>query len=522
VLVHRYLEERAAQSPHAVALKTAERTLTFEELNTAAASLATGLRRRGVRTGDRVALYLDNRAETVIAIFGALKAGAAFLMIYPSARDGKVMHLLNHAAASALILPATRLPALAQPLQSSSIKAIVTTGPSQPQNESDSVVAFDDLLRESADAIDCGAVDLDLAALLYTSGSTGEPKGVMLTHANICAAIDSVAAYLELSSRDTLMNVLPLSFGYGLTQLFSAVKTGATFMLERGMPFPPVTLSKMAAEGVTGFAVVPTLAAMLLGLDLSRYDLSKLRYITNAGAALPVAHVRQLRATIPGVKLILMYGQTECLRISYLEPAEVDGRPDSVGRGMPNQEVYLVDAKGCRVAPGQVGELVVRGSHVMRGYWQMPEETARKLRPGRYPGEVVLHTGDLFRQDEGGYLYFVARGDDIIKSRGEKVSPLEVENAIFRMEGVAEAVVFGVDHPLWGQAIKALVVPKEGVQLSSRDVQQHCARHLEDFMVPTEVEIRHDLPRTENGKVHKAAILASAASPRISGGTVTA
>jgi long-chain acyl-CoA synthetase len=523
VLVHQYLEDRAQRAPDSVALKTTDRTLTFAELNHAADSLAAGLVARGVRRGDRIAIQLDNRAETVISLFGALKAGAAFLMIHPSAREGKVAHLLRHAEASALILPTARVPSLAGAFKTSStcVKTVIGVGPSADGETDDGVVGFDDVIREAnVPPAGTGVIDLDLAALLYTSGSTGEPKGVMLTHANIGSAIDSIVSYLHISEHDRLMNVLPLSFGYGLTQLFSAIKMGASFHLEKGMAFPHVTLTRMADERVTGFAMVPTIAAMLLGVDLTRYDFSSVRYITNAGAALPAAHAQRLRSVLPDVRLVLMYGQTECLRISYLEPDEVDRRPDSVGRGMPNQELYVVDSNGAPVAPGEVGELVVRGSHVMRGYWRMPAETAKRLREGRYSGETVLYTGDLFKQDAEGYLYFVARSDDIIKSRGEKVSPLEVENAIFRMESVAEAIVYGVDHPLWGQAVRAIVVPKEGAQLSARQVQLHCVQHLEDFMVPAEVEIRSDLPKTDNGKIHRAAVISAASRPT-SGETAT-
>jgi long-chain acyl-CoA synthetase len=288
--------------------------------------------------------------------------------------------------------------------------------------------------------------------------------------------------------------------------LFSAIKVGARFVLEKGIAFPHVTLTRMASEKVTGFAMVPTIAAVLLEMDLSRYELQSLRYITNAGAGLPTEHTRRLRAVLPHVDVVLMYGQTECLRISYLEPREVDRRPDSVGRGMPNQELQILSAEGQPVGTNEVGELVVRGSHVMRGYWRMPVETAATLRPGRFPGEYVHHTGDLFRQDEEGYLYFVARGDDIIKSKGEKVSPREVENALYRLDGVAEAAVVGVPHPVFGQAVKAVVVLRSDVRLEARDVQRHCASCLEDFMVPAVVEFASSLPKSDNGKILKASL----------------
>jgi long-chain acyl-CoA synthetase len=509
MLVHRYLEETAARTPDTVAVKTDELTLTFAQLDAQANAIAHGLRVAGVSRGDRVAVYLDNRVEAVVSIFGILKAGAAFLMINPSAKEGKVSHLLHHGEVAAAILPSSRIPPLVQALASvPTLRAIVSVGATDAAVDGKAVVTFADLLQDARrDAPPTtGTIDLDLAGLLYTSGSTGEPKGVMLTHANVRTAIDATVEYLHITADDRLMNVLPLSFGYGLTVLFSSMKTGAPLFLEKGIVFPHVTLMKMATERITGFAMVPTICAVLLGLDLSKYDLSALRYVTNAGAGLPVPYAKRFLRALPHVQLVLMYGQTECLRVTYLEPDQVNARPDALGHGMPNQELWLVDPDGNPVAPGEIGELVVRGSHVMRGYWRMPTQTAQRLRPGRYPGEMVLYTGDLFRQDSDGYLHFVARGDDIIKSKGEKVSPREVENVLLAMDGVGEAVVLGVDHPVWGQAIKALLVLRPGVKVTAKDIQRHCAKHLEDFMVPTEVEFRSELPKTDNGKIAKAVL----------------
>jgi long-chain acyl-CoA synthetase len=246
--------------------------------------------------------------------------------------------------------------------------------------------------------------------------------------------------------------------------------------------------------------------AMLLQMDLTKYDLSRLRYVTNTGAAMPVEHIRRLRSLLPHVTIYSMYGLTECKRVSYLPPDQIDVRPDSVGRGMPNEEVYIVDDAGRRVGPGEVGELVVRGSNVMKGYWEMPEATDAVLKSGPLPGERVLYTGDLFRADQEGYLYFVGRRDDIIKSRGEKVAPREVENVLCRHPAVAEAAVVGVEDEILGQAVKAVVAVRAGSSVTERELLGHCATHLEDFMVPKIVELRDELPRTSNGKIDKRAL----------------
>ncbi len=236
--------------------------------------------------------------------------------------------------------------------------------------------------------------------------------------------------------------------------------------------------------------------------ELAGERFEHLRYISNTAAALPVSHITGLRKVFPGVRIYSMYGLTECKRVTYLPPEELDRRPTSVGRGMPNEQVYLVDEHDRVIEePNVAGQLVVRGGNVMLGYWELPEETAKALRPGRLPGEMVLYTGDLFKMDEEGFLYFLARGDDIIKSRGEKVSPKEVENALYSIDGVVEAVVAGVSDPVLGEAIKAYVVLKKGASLTEKDILARCAASLEDFMVPKYVEFRDELPKTSTGKI---------------------
>jgi acyl-coenzyme A synthetase/AMP-(fatty) acid ligase len=285
-----------------------------------------------------------------------------------------------------------------------------------------------------------------------------------------------------------------------------AARFGGTVVLEPSFAYPHAVLARLIDERATGLPLVPTMVSMLLQMDLAKYNLSCLRYITTAGAALPAKHAERLRGLLPRVKIIPMYGQTECARVTYLTPEQLDRRPTSVGRGMPNQETAIVDEQGSRVGPGVVGELVVRGSHVMKGYWEMPEATRDKLRPGPIGDEPVLFTGDLFRADEEGYLYFVGRKDDIIKSRGEKVSPKEVEDVLCRHPDVAEAAVVGVPDKLLGEAIAAFVTLKPGVELIERELLRHCADHLEDFMVPQTIEIRDSLPKTDNGKIQKRAL----------------
>jgi acyl-CoA synthetase (AMP-forming)/AMP-acid ligase II len=237
--------------------------------------------------------------------------------------------------------------------------------------------------------------------------------------------------------------------------------------------------------------------------DLKPDAFPRLRYITNTAAALPPAHIMRLQELFPAARLYSMYGLTECKRCTYLPPAELARRPASVGIAIPGTEAYVVDEAGARARPGETGELVIRGAHVMKGYWENPEATDKALKPGPFPWEKVLYTGDLFRTDAEGFLYFVGRKDDIIKSRGEKVSPKEVENVLYALPGIREAAVVGVPDPVLGMAIKAVVALSPGADLTEQNIVRHCARHLEDFMVPKIVEFRDELPKTESGKISR-------------------
>jgi acyl-CoA synthetase (AMP-forming)/AMP-acid ligase II len=331
----------------------------------------------------------------------------------------------------------------------------------------------------------------------------------MMTHRNIDAAAKSITTYLQNTADDVILNALPISFDYGLYQVLMAMRLGATLVLEKSFVFPQAVFETMRAERVTGFPIVPTMAALILQMrDLKPGSFPDLRYITNTAAALPPAHIARLSQLFPGVSLYSMYGQTECKRCTYLPPAELLRRPGSVGIAIPNTEAYVVDDMGERVPAGMTGELVIRGPHVMQGYWRDEAATARALRPGPLPSERVLHTGDLFRSDADGFLYFVGRKDDIIKSRGEKVSPKEVENVLYALPGVREAAVVGVPDPVLDLAIKAVVALEPGFNLTREDVIRHCARHLEDFMVPKAVAFADALPKSENGKIDRREVAA--------------
>jgi len=500
------MESSAERLADKEAIVFGARRLTWGELWERAGRLAVFLQERGVGRGDRVAVFADNSFETVVGLLAALRAGGVFMLVNPLTKTDKLAYMLNDSGAVALLTQA-ELRGVFEPGLAVS-PAVHTTVVHDARGAQEAIESLFDWVAAEAsvtgEPVDAGVIDADLASIIYTSGSTGDPKGVMLTHVNMVTAANSVSEYLGLAETDRIYCALPLAFDYGLYQMLMASKFGSTVVLDRSFAFPAKSLELMAQASATVFPGVPTMFAMLTRFEsLERYDLGALRMITNTAAALSESTITAIRRMFPQASLVSMYGLTECKRVSYLPPDQLDIRPTSVGRGMPNQEVWLVDDEGRRLPNGSVGELVIRGSHVMRGYWRKPEATARRLKPGPTPGEQVLYSGDLFRTDEEGYLYFVARKDDIIKSRGEKVSPREVENVISSLDAVLEVAVIGVEDEILGQAIKAFVVVRDGHELTARDVIGHCHAYLESFMVPKYVEFVPDLPKTDTGKVRK-------------------
>lgn len=497
-----HLTEAARVFPNKRAIATRERSITYQELRDEARSFARALQQAGVERGDRVVVYLENSVELIVAAFGSWYAGAVFSIVNATTKADKLKFILDNCRAAAVVTD-DKLLAQAKPAidDAASVKTTFVVGQAE---DAGSLRSYDAALKSSSEPLPALGISFDLAMIIYTSGSTGFPKGVMMTHDNVQAAASSVSTYLELKDSDVVLSVLPLSFDYGLYQVLMSVMKHATLLVEKSFAFPAPILRRLREEKVTGFPLVPTIAAMLVQMkDLSPQDMAGVRFITNTAAALPKEHIFKLMDIFPNAKVFSMYGMTESKRCTYLPPEELRNRPTSVGKAIPNTEVYLVDEDGNRLPNGSTGELVVRGSHVMQGYWENPEATAKRLKPGPNPWERVLHTGDIFRSDEDGFLYFVSRMDDIIKSRGEKVSPKEVEAAIYSLEGVSEVAVIGVPDEVFGSAIKAFVVSVPGATLTAQQVLKHAASKLENFMVPKYVEFRDSLPKTSTGKVSK-------------------
>jgi acyl-CoA ligase (AMP-forming) (exosortase A-associated) len=510
-LVHDLIFRTARRTPHAPALAYAGRSLSYAELAAAVHAAARGLARVGLQRRERVAVYLEKRIENVVALFGAAAAGGAFVPVNPLLKAEQVAHILADCNVRVLVTSPERLRLLAPVLAACPDlrTVIITGGPDQLEAPAGlRLLAWDVMTRQddaSSDLPDVSpdtGIDADMAAILYTSGSTGKPKGVVLSHRNLVAGAVSVASYLELRADDRVLSVLPLSFDYGLSQLTTAFHAGASVVLLNHL-FARDIVKAVAEESITVLAAVPPLWLQLCPLE---WGAQRLRVLTNSGGAMPGSAVATLRRRLPDARLFLMYGLTEAFRSTYLPPEEIERRPDSMGRAIPNAEVLVVRPDGSLCEAGEPGELVHRGALVALGYWNDPARTAERFKPapGQDPAlpltEMAVWSGDTVRRDADGFLYFIGRSDDMIKVSGYRISPTEVEEVVYASGLAQEAAAVGVPHPNLGYAIVLVVHgTADGVALL-----KECQRRLPAYMVPGHVEVRQEaLPRNPNGKIDR-------------------
>lgn len=498
----------AAHHPDHIVLIAGDVRMNYREMTDYACRLAHALRSRGVCRGDRVAIFMDNTWQCALSIYGVLLAGGVFVVINAQTKRDKLAFILDDSDSRVLLAEANLARVFGSVTEQMPTLRVLCTADSKvlPAHAEILDAALADMPTTPPQQ---SAITLDLAALIYTSGSTGEPKGVMHSHQSMLFALRSLVEYLRLEQTDRLLCVLPLAFDYGLYQLLMTVHLGATLVLERSFTYPAQVLNVLEAENVTVFPGVPTIFAMLLAAhERQSLRFAKVRRVTNTAAALPANFNTRLQEIFPSADIYRMYGLTECKRVSYLPPEKIEQKPESVGIAIPGTEVMVLDDTGQPVRPGEVGILYVRGAHVMLGYWNQPEKTANMLKPGPLPGERLLCTHDLFTVDEEGYLYFVGRTDDIIKSRGEKISPLEVETVLYGIDGIQEAIVLGIPDPLLGQALIAFVSVMQEGTLSEGLIKKLCGHKLEAFMVPKQVIILPELPKNANNKADKKALAA--------------
>lgn len=502
----------AQRHPDKTALIVDDKTYTYQELLDTAARIATGLQKYGVRRGDRVAIYMENGWPCITAIYAVLLAGGVFVMVNPQTKADKLRFLLDDSQAKVLLSGSQLAPLFVSvATETLSLEGVIYTGENVSGIPSDNklFISLDRIIHDNPPLEEpVPVIPNDLAALIYTSGSTGVPKGVMLTHQSMVFAAWSLIEYLRLSASDKILLVLPLTFDYGLYQLLMTMKLGATLVVERSFTFPRKIYQRIEQEKITVFPGVPTMYAMMIAAHKKKkLCFPTVTRVTNTAAALPADFTPFLREVFPNALIYRMYGLTECKRVSYLEPELLEKKPNSVGKAIPGTEVFILSKDGEPVPPGQQGILHVRGPHIMAGYWNQPEKTKKMLKPGPLPGESILCTQDLFRMDEEGFLYFVTRDDEIIKTRGEKVSPVEVENILYGMDEVEAAAVIGVQDDTLGQAIHAFLVLAAGVTLTERQVQKRCIEKMESFMVPTRIFFLDELPKSANGKIDKLLLM---------------
>ncbi|MEO8409453.1 MAG: acyl-CoA ligase (AMP-forming), exosortase A system-associated [Propionivibrio sp.] len=515
ILLPDLIRHSATCHPQATALIYGQQSLRYAELQQAVERFASGMMDLGLERGERVAIYLEKRFETVIASFGAPAAGCVFVPLNPLLKAEQVAYILRDCNVRVLVTSSERLPPLASALAvCHDLRHIVLLNAASDVAAAASlpVQRWDDVLASPARP-GHRVIDTDMAAILYTSGSTGKPKGVVLSHRNMVAGAKSVASYLENTADDTLLAALPLSFDAGFSQLTTAFHVGARVVLLNYL-MPRDVLKALERECVTGLTAVPPLYIQLTQLDWPSGISEHLRYFANTGGRMPRETLKTLRARLPESKPFLMYGLTEAFRSTYLPPSEVDQRPDSIGKAIPNAEILVLREDGSPCAPNEPGELVHRGALVGMGYWNDHEKTAERYKPlppnapGREAGlvipEIAVFSGDNVRMDEQGFLYFIGRRDEMMKTSGYRVSPTEVEEILYATKMVGECVAFGIEHETLGQAIQVIVTPADGNALDTDQLLAECRRQMPAYMVPAGIDERSGpLPRNPNGKIDR-------------------
>ena len=519
-LLHELIFASAERSGDDIALTGGKQSLSYADLDKRCRAFAAGVVQLGLARAERVGIYLDKRIEFVVAAFGTAAAGGAFVPLNPLLKAEQVGHILRDCNVRILVTSAERL-ALLQPALATCHdlrQVVVVDDPAElPALSGASAYCWSDL-NDVARRAGHRIIDTDIAAILYTSGSTGRPKGVVLSHRNLVVGARSVARYLDNHAGDSLLAALPLSFDAGFSQLTTAFHAGARAVLINYL-LPRDVLNAVVRERVTGLTAVPPLWIQLAALDWPETVGEHLRYIANTGGRMPLEALKTLRAKLPRAHPFLMYGLTEAFRATYLTPEEVDRRPDSIGKAIPNAEVLVLREDGSECAPNEPGELVQRGALVALGYWNDPERTAERYKPlpagiaGRESGlvipEIAVFSGDTVRRDEEGFLYFIGRRDEMIKTSGYRVSPTEVEEILYSTAMVGECTAFGLPHPMLGQTICVVTTPAPGTTLDTAALLAECRRRMPAYMVPTRIEARDGaLPRNPNGKIDRKLLAA--------------
>ena len=508
--IHQLVKVQAQIRPYCPAIGENKRWLTYAELNEDIETLARSFLSLGLKKSERVTIFLPKCFESVISIFATSAAGGIFVPINPMLKPSQVGHILSDCSATILITSKARYETLKLVLPCS-IKDIILIDDNDEHPSSPSVLTWSQLTTLTLrDPLLPDILESDTAAIFYTSGSSGPAKGVTLTQRNLILGAKSVAQYLNSSSSDCLLLALPISFDYGFSQLtISFLSGGSCYLFE--YVFATELIKVVQQQSITGLALVPTAWNQLANLDWPEEASQSLRYITNSGGALSEEIFKTILKKIPNVRPFLMYGLTESFRSCFLPPEQALKRPTSIGKAIPNAKIFIINANGEECRPYEQGELVHAGPLVAQGYWGNKEMTERRFKPipGRInevPGEqLAVWSGDIVTKDKEGFMYFVARNDDMIKTSGYRVSPNEIESVIYKHESVADIVAFGVPHKQLGQGIVILITVKPDVQTSDllRSIKRYCGLHLPNYMTPHHIDFCLEIPKNPNGKHNK-------------------
>lgn len=511
--VHSFLEDSAARFPDKQALFAGGTWHTFGDLDRKANRVAHRLLRMGLGRGDRVALFLENSAEYVVSYYAVLKAGATTVALNTESTAEDVSYIVRDCGIRLLVTRAKLLP------RTWPRPAAAAEGDQAPGSPLEAILSWD--LPRDPDGIKSGppviglaeaietepdgetgtrVIDLDIASIVYTSGSTGKPRGAVLTHLNIVSNTRSIVDYLKLTADDRVLAVLPFHYIYGKSLLNTHVFVGGSVVVDNRFLYPNVILQTLKEQDVTGFAGVPSTFSILLNRsNLRASKFPRLRYVTQAGGAMPPSVQKEVAEAFAPAKLYVMYGATEAsARLSYLDPEDLPRKWGSIGKAIANVDLFVADEAGRRLPSGAEGEIVARGSNIMSGYWNHPEETDKVLKGGLY------RTGDIGRMDEEGFLYVVGRSKDMIKIGGNRVSAKEIEEALHEHPAVVEAAVIGVPDDVLGEAAKAFLVVREGTGPDILDLlPAFLQERLAVYKIPKRYEIRDSLPKNDAGKVLK-------------------
>ena len=507
------LSGAAAECPRQVAVTDGDRQCGFAELDGYVSRLAEALVAQGVSKGDRVGICTDKSIGQVIAILAAARAGAVFVVISSKLKAEQADFICKDCQIRLLVADKPGLGQLSvTDCARGSVASSVAMGPWELTLLRDGPTFRE--ISELAGSIEPAGpvIRSDLACLLYTSGSTGRPKGVMVTHGNLLAGAESVGDYLDLQRQDRIAGLLPFSFDYGLNQLLCSLMMRCRLVLTRAI-FTQEIARTIHGQAVTVCAGVPPLWAQMFHAQRGVWAMApfpSVRIVTNSGGKVSPPMLRDMERAFPTARIFLMYGLTEAFRSTYLPPEQLRRRPGSIGKAIPNAEVFLLADSGQLARAGEVGQIVHRGDTVARGYWNRPQESARVFRSHPFPTagnthpELVVYSGDYATRDEEGFLYYLGRRDQQLKVAGMRVSPEEIETVIASIDGVSECVVAGAGGDDNGDWIVAFVIAQGS--LDEAGVLRACAQHLPRHMIPREVRLCPSFPRLDNGKTDRVAL----------------